>query len=192
MQRRPTVRSARRAALACNILLAFLSIGLPVDAADAAKPAADDWYEGAPPDGSFHVRAPAPFQPFGVRDAVQTDNKIHTQGVRATQPGAFDAVTKWIASCVVDPDDRRKDVVRVEETLMRWQKQADFEYRRPVSVAKVSGVEFQMSDPNKTLRVRVFPGPDRVCTLLVQWNPYAKPKDEDVDRFFTSFAFAKR
>jgi hypothetical protein len=40
--------------------------------------------------------------------------------------------------------------------------------------------------------VRVFPARDRVCTLLVQWNPYAKPADADIERFFASFAFAKR
>jgi hypothetical protein len=196
MQRRFAVPSARRAALACVIVLTFLSIGLPVRAARAAdagaKQAADDWYEGTPPDGSFHVRGPARFEPYGVRDATK-DTKVRTQGVRATQAGAFDAVTKYIASCVVDPDDKRKGIVRVEESVMLWQKQnVDFTYRRPFKVANVSGVEFQMSDPNKTLRVRVFPGPDRVCTVLVQWNPYAKPSDADIDRFLGSFAFVKR
>jgi hypothetical protein len=192
MQRRSAVRTARRAALACAVVLTSLSIGLPIRAADAPTKSADDWHDGTPPDGSFHVRGPAPFEPYGVRDATQ-DTKVRTQGVRASQPGAFDAITKYVASCVVDPDDKRKDIVRVEESVMRWQNQnIDFTYRRPFKVANVSGVEFQMSDPNKTVRVRVFPGPERVCTLFVQWNPYAKPSDADIDRFLGSFVFAKR
>jgi len=189
-----TVRFARRAALACAVVLTSFPIGSPLLAAHAADEAAkpDDWYEGTPPDGSFHVRAPVPFETFAQRDSGGPESKAHTQGVRASQAGAFDAVTKYVASCVVDPDDRRKDEVRVQETLGRWAEQADFAYRRPVKTGNTPGVEFQMSDPSKTLRVRVFPARDRVCTVLVQWNPYAKPSEADIDRFFASFAFAKR
>ena len=49
------------------------------------------------------------------------------------------------------------------------------------------GVEFEMSDRQKTLRVRVVAPAGRTCTLLVQWNRVAKPRAETVDHFLGSF-----
>ena len=173
------------------------AIEFPVRTAHAAEPAttaapgADGWFDGIPPDGSFRVRGPVAFQGFAQEDEKGPRGMQRTQGVRASQPGAFDGITKYVASCLIDASDRRDEKVRIEETLARWREQADFRYRRPVTNGKLSGVEFEMSDPAKTLRLRVFAPAGRVCTLFVQWNPYAKPRDEDIERFLASFALAK-
>lgn len=155
-----------------------------------AAPAPDGWFDGAPPDGSFRVRGPAAFEGFANEDQKKAPG-VRTEGVRATQPGAFDGVTKYVASCLIDAKDRRPEKVRIEETLERWHEQAGFRYRRPVANGKLAGVEFEMADPAKVLRLRVFAPAGRVCTAFVQWNPYAKPSDETIERFLTSFALAK-
>lgn len=190
MNRRCASRSARISFAACAVLLLSFAVAAAEPATDAA-PAADGWFDGAPPDGSFRVRGPVAFQSFAAEDGMNAGGTQRTQGVRATQPGAFDGVTKYVASCLVDVKDHRDDKARIEETLMRWKQQGDFLYRRPVANGKLAGVEFEMADPSKTLRLRVFAPTGRVCTLLVQWNPYAKPRDEDIERFLASFALAK-
>jgi hypothetical protein len=61
-----------------------------------------------------------------------------------------------------------------------------------VTAGGTQGTEFQLSDPKKTLRVRVFAPAERTCTVLVQWNQWAKPREEDIARFLDSFATGKR
>jgi hypothetical protein len=168
-------------ALACIALLT-LSFGVARAASNATS---DAWFDGTPPDGSFRVQGPVAFEPFAVPS--DKEGGAHTQGVRATRPGAFGAVTKYVASCVVDAKDQRPAKVRLEETLIRWHQQADFAYRRDVANGALAGVEFQMSDPQKTLRLRVFAPPGRVCTAFVQWAPVAKPREADIERFLASF-----
>ena len=104
---------------------------------------------------------------------------------------AFDAVTKYVASCRIDASDRRDAKERTEETLHRWNEQASFRYRQPIANGKLAGVEFEMADKAKTLRLRVFAPAGRVCTSFVQWNPSAKPSDETIARFLASFALTK-
>jgi hypothetical protein len=196
MQLRNDARSVRTA-IACAVLLTSLATDRGVAAdrevkpAENATPAADGWFDGTPPDGSFRVRGPVAFQGFAQADEKDPKAKQSTQGVRATSLGAFDAVTKYVASCLIDASDARPGKVRLEETLARWKEQADFAYRRDVANGKLAGVEFEMSDPKKTLRFRVFAPPGRVCTLFVQWNPVAKPREQDLERFLASFALAK-
>ena len=196
MNRPRAVRSARSALLACAVLLASFALGersaCAAEPSATDKPGADGWYDAAPPDGSFRVRGPLPFQSYAQHAKGKSNQDVLTQGVRASQPGAFDAVTKFLASCTIDPSDRRGDKARIEANFVKWAAQVEPAYRRPIEVGKFPGVEFQMGDPKKTLRVRIIAGPQRICTLFVQWNAYSKPSDADIDRFLGSFAFTNR
>jgi hypothetical protein len=195
MNCRQGLHAVRTGFIACVALLTSFLFAISAHAAEPAatpKPAADGWYDGVPPDGSFHVRGPVAFQSYAQEDKEKPKESARTQGVRAIQAGAFDATTKYIATCVVDPSDTRGDKARLASTLVKWTVQADVAYQRPVTAGKLTGVEFQIADPQKTLRVRLFAAPERICTLYVQWNPYAKPRDEDIDRFLGSFALGKR
>lgn len=164
-----------------------LGAGLAARPARAADPEAV--HVGISPDGSFRVRGPVAFHPLATEDAHEP---VRTVGVEAVQHGAFDGVTKYVASCVVDAADRRGAAQRIEATLARWKAQAPFQYQTDVEIGKLAGVEFQLSDRQKTLRVRVVAPPGRTCTVLVQWNRFAKPRAEAVDRFLASFEPRKR
>lgn len=158
-------------------------------AADA-KPDADGWYEGIAPDGSFRVRGPVPFEPF--TQSPNSEAKSTTAGLRAAKRGAFDGKTQYIASCVRDPADARSADERIEASAADWKEQADFRYRRTVEAGAQRGTEFELSDPKKTLRVRVFAPPERTCTIIAQWNVWAKPREADVTRFLESFELRQR
>jgi hypothetical protein len=198
MKRSHALRSASTGLFACATLLTSLACALRTTAAHAAeptaapKPGADGWYEGTPPDGSFRVLGPVPFQGYASEDKAKPKEQPATQGVRASQVGAFDATTKYVANCNVDPSDRRGDKARLQSTLVQWTSQVAAAYERPITAGPHAGIEFEISDPNKTLRVRLIAAPERICTLFVQWNPVAKPREADIDRFLGSFALAER
>lgn len=192
MDRRHASRSRRSAFVPFVALFVFGCVAFAARAAEnAAGPGADGWYDASPPDGSFRVRGPVPFQAFTQEDEKDRADKARIDGVRASQAAAFDGLTKYVASCAVQPGDARSATARLDETLATWKKQAEFLYRRPVRNGKLDGIEFEIADPQKTLRVRVFAAPSRTCTLLVQWNHYAKPREDEIVRFLDSFALRK-
>ena len=173
--------AATRSTLALLCLLVASAIASPVRAGEPA-PSDDEWHEGVPPDASFRVRGPVPFT------VLPSDGQAPTmQGVVATQPGAFGTPIKYVARCIAQPGDHRPDAARIEEAADFWRRQAAFAYQRDVRVGALAGIEFQLSDPGKTLRVRVLASPERVCTLFVQWNAAAKPRDAVIERFLGSF-----
>lgn len=175
----PTLRSASVAAALAFACAAF--------GARAADPAADGWREARPPDGSFRVRMPAEFESFQQESEKDPDRTLFTQGVRATQSAALGGKTLYVASCVALARDARGARERIEETVAQWAGQSQLHYRAPVRAGSLDGVEFEISDRVKKMRVRVFAPRDRTCTLLVQWNLYAKPRAADVTRFLDSF-----
>jgi len=192
MDRRHASRSLCPALVPCVALVVLGFVALAAHAAEKAPvPGTDGWYDATPPDGSFHVRGPVPFQAFLQEDDEPSAAKARTDGVRASQSGAFDSITKYIASCSVLQGDERSAPVRLEAMLANWKKQADFLYRKPVRSGKLDGFEFEIADPKKTLRVRVFAARGRDCTVLVQWNHYAKPREDEIVRFLDSFTLRK-
>jgi len=183
----PPRRLATLAAFASLVALAA-----PLHAGERAPASGDGWFEGRPPDGSFQVMGPVAFEAFTQEDAKDPAHQLVTQGVRGTQPAAFDGKTLWVASCVERRDDARSESERIQETLAQWAKQARPAYQRPVKAGALDGVEFEIADRTKTIRVRVFAPPRRTCSVLVQWQHYAKPRPEDVARFFDSFTPTSR
>jgi hypothetical protein len=169
-------------------LAAVVALAAPPHAAASS----DAWFEGRPPDGSFRVMGPVAFEPFTQEDEKDPASDSVTQGVRGTQSVAFDGKTHWIASCVVRRDDARSESERIEEALANWSKQARPAYQRPVKTGALEGLEFEIADRVKTIRVRLFAPPRRTCTVLVQWPHVAKPRPEDVARFFDSFTTTAR
>ena len=180
--------------LAACIAFALLASGTPAARAADPKPAAgrDGWFEGVPRDHSFRVRGPAAFETFHQEDGKDPAHAPRTEGVRATQPAAFDGVNRYMASCVVQEGDRRDAKQRIEETLAHWSAQAKFLYQRPARAGNLDGTEFQIADRTRTMRVRVFATRTRTCTVLVQWNRVAKPREDDVVRFLDSFTPSER
>lgn len=166
------------------VIASCVALGAPLRAEEGAP---DGWFEGRPPDGSFRVRGPVSFESFRQDDDKDPARKLVTQGVRGTEPAAFDGKTLWIASCIERTDDARSESERIEETIAQWAMQARPAYQRPVTAGALAGVEFEIGDQTKTIRARVFAPAHRTCTLLVQWNRYAKPRPQDVQRFFESF-----
>lgn len=168
-----------------------IAMWIATGAAPAARAAAEDAataYEGVPSDGSFRVRGPVAFGRLASEGKRGSEDTV---GVEASQAGAFDGVTKYTASCVREAPDRDA-AKRIEETLAHWQKQAPFQYRKDVKVGKLAGVEFQIADRRKAMRVRVLAPPGRTCTLAVQWNHFAKPRAAEVEGFLGSFELVKR
>lgn len=187
------ILSRRVCLLTCAASIAIAFGATAVRAAEpSAVPGPDGWFEGAPPDGSFRVRGPVRFEAFSQEDARGSTGTDLTQGVRATQPAAFDGTVRYIASCVERKPDTRSSAERMDESLAYWAGQVDFAYRREVAVGTEKGVEFQIADPNKAMRVRVYAPRGRTCTWLVKWDHFAKPRMEDVGRFLESFELRAR
>lgn len=181
-------RRVDRVTLAHGLLAVWIAIGAASVARGEAA-GSETAHEGVPSDGSFRVRGPAAFRPLASEGKSGSENTV---GVESSEAGAFDGVTKYVASCVREDGDRRDAAARIEETLAHWQRQAAFQYRKDVQIGKLAGVEFQIADRRKAMRVRVLAPPGRTCTLLVQWNHFAKPRAADVERFLASFELAKR
>ena len=180
-------RRVERAAIARACLALWIAIGA-ASAANAEAEASATAHEGVPSDGSFRVRGPVAFGRLASEGKRGSENTV---GVEASQAGAFDGTTKYIASCVREAPDAAA-AKRIEETLAHWQKQAAFQYRKDVKVGRLAGVEFQIADRRKAMRVRVLAPPGRTCTLVVQWNHFAKPRAAEVEGFLGSFELLKR
>lgn len=158
-----------------------------------SKPGPDGWYDAKPPDASFEVRIPGPYQAF--LDAGSNDRgvKTRTAGVRANVPGAFGGSVAYVASCNHPEQESRDAKDRLQAGIDQWMELSELQYRKPIEQAGVPGVEFQLKDDVKVLRARLFAPPDgRLCTVLLHWRPFAKPSDADIAKYLDSFRTGKR
>lgn len=150
------------------------------------------WKDATAPDGYFGIRFPGRFQSFSDPAETEEGHKGTTIGVRGNVPAAFGGSNTFVASCVVAPDDDRSANDRIKGVIERWESRIALQYRKPIELAGVPGVEFQFADDVKVVRSRVYAMPDRTCTLLVHWKPYSKPSDADLATFFDSFKLLER
>ena len=155
-------------------------------------PGPDDWYDARPPDASFKVRMPGAFQGFAEKGKTEAGAVTYTVGVRATLSAAFGAQTSYVASCIRQKGDTRNAKVRLQTIIDRWDTLGTMRYRKSIPSASQPGFEFEMADDVKVLRARLFAPAAGTCTLLINWRPVAKPSDADIEKFFDSFALAKR
>lgn len=187
LRRRKRALRGRRVRVALAAVLAWAALD-----ARAAEPERDAWREGRPPDGSFRVRVPVEFEAFRQENEKDPEAKVETQGVRATQSAAFDGKILYVASCLVVQGETRSESQRIEETVASWAAQSELASKRTIELSGVRGVEFELADRVKQMRVRILAPARRTCTVLVQWNHYARPSEADIDRFLDSFELTGR
>lgn len=158
---------------------------------DATASDSTRWREARPPNGYFQILIPGPFDAFA--DPAETDNGVkgEVNGVRANLPGAFGGKTQYAASCVVAPGDTRTQKERIQAGMDHWERLTVLHWRKPIELQGVPGVEFQLADDLKVLRLRVYAPEDRTCTLLMHWRPFSKPTDAHIAKFFDSFQILK-
>lgn len=184
-------------ALLLSIVASFVSLARaaePQERTSDATPASDGtsgWREALPPDRFFRILIPGPFQTFD--DSAEVDGlKGETKGVRATLPGAFGGSNTYVASCVTAKGDDRTTKQRLQASIDQWEKLTALHWRKPLEQGGVPGVEFQLADDIKVIRVRSWAPAGRTCTILMHWRPFSKPPDADIAKFFDSFTFTKQ
>lgn len=156
------------------------------------EPGPDGWYDASPPDDSFNVRMPGVYRAFAEDGTTDAGAVTHTVGVRANLSAAFGAQTSYVASCIEQQGDKRNAKERLQSMIDRWDKLGTMRYRKHIASASQPGFEFEMADDVKVLRARLYAPAAGTCTLLLSWRPAAKPSDADIEKFFGSFALARR
>lgn len=190
-----------------RVLPLMLVLGSAADVASAAepgtknetrkpappmKPGPDGWYDAVAPDASFEIRMPGVYR--GFADETKTDAGVVTStvGVRTNLAAAFGASTTYVASCTRQQGDARSAKERLQTVIDGWESRGTMQYRKPLESAKQPGIEFEMADDVKVLRVRVFAPAAGTCTLLVTWRAPATPSEAEFEKFFGSFRIARR
>lgn len=156
------------------------------------EPGADGWYDASPPDASFRVRMPGVYRGFAEDGTNEAGAVTYTVGVRADLSAAFGVQTNYVASCIQQKGDTRNAKERLQAVIDRWEKLGTMRYRKFIEGKPQPGFEFEMADDVKVLRARLYAPAAGTCTLLITWRPPAKPSDADIEKFFGSFALAKR
>jgi hypothetical protein len=156
------------------------------------EPGPDGWYDASPPDNSFKVRMPGMYRGFAEDGTTDAGSVTYTVGVRANLSAAFGVQTSYVASCIQQKGDNSNAKERLQAMIDRWDKLGTMRYRKHIASASQPGFEFEMADDVKVLRARLYAPAAGTCTLLLTWRPAAKPSDADIEKFFGSFALAKR